>query len=378
MKLIERYIFGQLLGPTIFATLALAGVALLSQGLNLLDLIVDQRQTALVFLRVIALGLPQLVALILPIAVFVAGLVALNRLHTEQEIVVCFASGMSRWRVIAPAVRLATIVALITLVISVFVQPWAQRKVREELFVIRTDLAATLVRVGEFNQASPDLTVYAQRIDQDGRMVNVFIQRRKSDGGSETITAREAVFGKRKEGPALILRDGSSQEFSNKGILNALAFEEQTFDLAPFVKNDERLHYKIGDRYLHELVFPDLRQEWERNNRSKMLAEAHFRLSSPLYVFSFMGLALAAVIGGAFNRLGYTRRIMMYAGLAVVVRVVGFGAQSACDDAPALNVLQYAIPLGAAWFGFAQLFKQKVVRAVGATGDGLTPIGAAA
>ena len=377
MKLIERYIFRQLLGPTIFATLALAGVAVLSQGLDLLDLIVDQRQTALVFVRIIALGLPQLVGLILPVAVFVAALVALNRLHTEQEIVVCFASGMSRWRVIAPVVRLATIVALITLTIALLVQPFTQRAMREALFVVRTDLAATLVREGEFNQASPDLTVYAQRIDRDGRMVNVFIQRQKEDGGTETITAREAVFGKRKEGPALILRDGSSQEFSNKGILNALAFEEQTFDLTPFVKTDERLHYKIGDRYLHELVFPDLRQEWERNNRSKMLAEAHFRLSSPLYVFSFMGLALAAVIGGAFNRLGYTRRIMTYAGLAVVVRVVGFGAQSACDDAPALNVLQYAIPLGAAWFGYSQLFKQKVMRAVGAT-DGLTPIGAAA
>jgi lipopolysaccharide export system permease protein len=169
MKLIERYIFRQLLGPTIFATLALAGVALLSQGLNLLDLIVEQRQTALVFLRVIALGLPQLFALILPIAVFVAALVALNRLHTEQEIVVCFASGMSRWRVIAPAVRLAALAALITLAINLFVQPWAQREVRETLFTVRNDLAATLVREGEFNKAAPGLTVYAQRVEQTGR-----------------------------------------------------------------------------------------------------------------------------------------------------------------------------------------------------------------
>jgi lipopolysaccharide export system permease protein len=288
---------------------------------------------------------------------------------------------MSRWRVISPVVRLATLIALISLGIALFIQPFAQREMREDLFLIRTDLAATLVREGEFNQASKDLTVYAQRIERDGRMTNVFIQRRKSDGGSETITAREAVFGKRPEGPALILRDGSSQEFSNKAILNALAFKEQTFDLTPFVKADEKLHFKIGDRFLHELVFPDLRQEWERNNRSKMLAEAHFRLSSPLYVYAFMGLALAAVIGGPFNRLGYTRRIMLYAAIAAVVRIVGFGAQSACDDAPALNVLQYAIPLGAAWFGFSQLFKQKVVRDVvgvdGRGGDRLTPIGVA-
>jgi lipopolysaccharide export system permease protein len=365
MKLIERYIFRQLLGPTIFATTALAGVALLSQGLNLLDLIVEQRQTALVFLRVIMLGLPQLFALILPIAVFVAALVALNRLHTEQEIVVCFASGMSRWRVIAPAVRLAAIAALLTLAVNLFVQPWAQREVRETLFTVRNDLAATLVREGEFNKAAPGLTVYAQRVDQDGQMKNVFIQRRKANGDSETITAKEAVIARRAEGPALILRDGSSQEFSPKGVLNALTFKEQTFDLAPYVKTDERLFYKIGDRYMHELVFPDLRHDFERNNRSKMLAEAHFRLSGPLYVFTFMGLALAAVIGGPFSRLGYGRRIAAYAG----------------EDVPLLNVLQYAIPLGGAWWGYGQLFKQSVVQEIGgraSRADNLTPIGATA
>lgn len=381
MKLIERYIFRQLLGPTIFATAALAGVALLSQGLNFLDLIVDQRQSALVFLRVIALGLPQLLALVLPIAVFVAALVALNRLHTEQEIVVCFASGMTRWRVISPAVRLSVLAVLLTLAVNLFVQPYCQRRVREELFAVRTDLAAMLVREGEFNQAAPDLTVYAQRVDQDGLLVNVFIQRKTLGGGSETITAREARIAEHKGKPALILQAGSSQEFSDKGVLNALTFREQVFELAPFINTDERLYYKIGDRYMHELVFPDLRHEWERGNRSKMLAEAHFRLSSPLYVFSFMGLALAAVIGGPFSRLGYTRRIATYAAIAAVVRIVGFGAQSACDDTPALNVLQYAIPLAAAWFGFSQLFKQKVVQDIGGpapAAERLTPIGAPA
>ena len=89
MRLIERYLLRQLLGPVVLATLALTGVALLSQSLSGLDLIVNQRQSALVFLKVTLLAMPQLINMILPIALFVAALVALNRLHTEQEIVVC-------------------------------------------------------------------------------------------------------------------------------------------------------------------------------------------------------------------------------------------------------------------------------------------------
>ena len=57
MKLIERYIFRQLLGPTVFATAALVGVALLSQGLDLLDLIVTSARPP-VFLKIIASGCP--------------------------------------------------------------------------------------------------------------------------------------------------------------------------------------------------------------------------------------------------------------------------------------------------------------------------------
>src|SRR4051812_33553925 len=146
MRLIDRYLLRQLLGPTLLATAALTGVALLSQSLSALDLMVNQRQSALVFLQVTLLAMPQLINMVLPIAIFVAALVALNRLHTEQEIVVCFAGGMSRWRVISPAIRLAATIAFIALLSNLFLQPAASRAMREELFQVRTDLASTLVR----------------------------------------------------------------------------------------------------------------------------------------------------------------------------------------------------------------------------------------
>jgi hypothetical protein len=81
--------------------------------------------------------------------------VALNRLHTEQEVVVCFAGGMSRWRVISPAMRLACTIAFLALVTNLFVSPAAYRALRQELFEVRTDLAATLVREGEFSEPAP-------------------------------------------------------------------------------------------------------------------------------------------------------------------------------------------------------------------------------
>ena len=77
MPLIERYIFKQLLGPTILAVMALGAVAVLSQSLSALDILVDQRQSPLIFAKITLLAMPMLISMILPVAVLVAALVAL-------------------------------------------------------------------------------------------------------------------------------------------------------------------------------------------------------------------------------------------------------------------------------------------------------------
>jgi len=362
MRLIDRYLLRQLLGPVVLATLALTGVALLSQTLSGLDLIVNQRQSALVFLKVTLLAMPQLINMVLPIAVFVAALVALNRLHTEQEIVVCFAGGMSRWRVISPAMRLACTVAFVALVMNLWVQPAAYREMRNELFQIRTDLASTLVREGEFTEPAPGLTVYAQGVDGAGNLENLFIHQMKPDGSATTYTAEQGRVARSQGRPVLLMKNGSNQEFSSKGVLNYLTFDEYIFDLTALTSGDELVHYKPSDRYLHELFFPDLQQDWERRNRLDLLAEGHARIATPLYNIAFMAMALSAIIGGGFSRLGYGRRIATMGAVAAVVRIAGFQVQAAAEDEAWLNVLQYLVPLAATALAFRSIFKQRVSR----------------
>ena len=71
MRLIDRYLFGQILGPTLLASAALIGVAILTESLSALDILVDQRQSAFVFVKIVLLAMPQLVVMILPVAVLV-------------------------------------------------------------------------------------------------------------------------------------------------------------------------------------------------------------------------------------------------------------------------------------------------------------------
>jgi len=122
------------------------------------------------------------------------------------------------------------------------------------------------------------------------------------------------------------------------------------------------VHYKPSDRYLHELFFPDLQQDWERRNRLALLAEGHARLATPLYNIAFMALAVAGIIGGGFNRMGYGRRIAVVSAAAAVSRILGFIVQAGCEESAWLNVVQYVIPVATTAFALRSMFRQRVSR----------------
>ncbi|MFN7304163.1 MAG: LPS export ABC transporter permease LptF [Phenylobacterium sp.] len=362
MRLIDRYLFRQFLAPTLWAVVAATGLALLSTSLTQLDLIVAGGQNAAVFLQATALAMPQLINMVLPVSVFVAALITLNRLQTDQELVVCFAGGMSRWRVMAPAFRLAAALTLISLVINLWIQPASHRAMREVLFEVRSNLVSALIREGQFTQPAAGLTVYAQSVERSGEIRNLFIHRAKDDGGATTYTADSGRLVIQDGAPILRLFRGSTQEISPEGVLNYLTFEDYPFELNEFLRSEERIHYKPSDRFLRELLFPDLTQDWEMRNHLKLLAEGHARLATPLYNLAFMGLAVWAILGGAFSRLGYGRRIALAGGVAAVVRILGFVAVSASETASWMNILQYLIPALATVWALGAVFRGQISR----------------
>jgi lipopolysaccharide export system permease protein len=193
-------------------------------------------------------------------------------------------------------------------------------------------------------------------------MHNLFIHQTKQDGTATTYIANSGRTANRHGKSVLVLRDGSTQEFSPRGVLNYLTFLQYDFELGSLSNPEEMVHYKPSDRYLHELLFPDLQQSWEQRNRKSLMAEGHARIATPLYNIAFMAMALSAIIGGGFSRLGYARRIATFCAIAAVVRILGFVAQSASEANVWMNLVQYAIPVGATAAALRGIFRQRVSR----------------
>lgn len=344
MTKVQSYLFYEVLRAVAIIVGGLALLALLAQGLSRTDLILENRQSALTYFYIVMLGAPQIIALLTPLALFVAGVWALNRIHKDSEIVVAQAAGMTRWQIASPIMRLAVLCAIAHLGVNLWVQPLAQRTMRETVAVARADLAAALIRPGQFTTNGERLTFYA-REQVGGELRGVLISDMTDPQYPTDILARSAALVEVDDHPTLLLRDAISMQLDDNQQLSILEFAQYPFDLSDYMKEDSDLALKASDKFLHELFFVDRTNYFEMKDADTLLAEANTRLSSPLLNIVMALIAVVAVLGGDFSRKGYGKRIAIASAGAITVLIVQLAAQSAAADDPAMNALQWVLPI---------------------------------
>jgi lipopolysaccharide export system permease protein len=79
--------------------------------------------------------------------------------------------------------------------------------------------------------------------------------------------------------------------------------------------------------------------------RGVYLAEAHNRLSAPLYCIAFALIALAATTKGRMARTSYALRLSGAALMGATLRLVGYAAQGLAARSPEFNFVLYLLPL---------------------------------
>jgi lipopolysaccharide export system permease protein len=298
----------------------------------------------LIYLWVSVLAAPQIISLLMPIALFGATAAALNVSHRENEIVVAQASGMSNWQIASPVLRLATLAAILHLGLNLWIQPAAYRELRETITQASTDLVSSMVREGVFMSTPDGLTTYAREVVGQ-EMRDLIIHDNRNPKEAQTWVAKTGFIAENEGIPSIAMNDGHVQQLDENGSLLMGTFTQTSFDLAPFVNDQKAVILKESDRYLPELFFPDMTNYYDNANRERLLAEGHARISAPLLNIAMALLAIYAVLGGDFSRRGYATRIGLAFAGAVALRLAAFGAVSAGQDDPALNVLQYALPI---------------------------------
>ena len=342
MSGIPAYIFRQIGGPLLFFTFVLTGVVWLSQSLRMLDLVINQSQSAATYIYLTLLALPSLMALILPFALFCAVLYALNRLYTESELVVIWAAGFSRWAVAGPVLLVALLTTVVAYLFNLYFMPAGMREMKDRVFEIRADLVNTFVREGAFTSPVDGLTVYVGERN-GGQITGILVHDARNPKSVATYMAQRGTLATTPQGPRLIMDNGNVQWLEGgEGRLKILNFEKYTFDLGQFDKQRDTTTREASERYLDELLNPE--STLTPGQRNKYFAEAHNRLSAPLYCIVFALIAVAALVGGNFNRRGYGGRIALSMLAVLAARLPGIALQRLVDANPKVAFVMYLWP----------------------------------
>jgi lipopolysaccharide export system permease protein len=346
LRRLPLYILSQLLGPVAILTLLLTSVVWLVNSLQFLDLVINRGQSALTFLYLILLVLPALLAIIVPLAFFFATLVTLQRLQGDSELVVMASAGYSLRQLAMPVLSCAAIVMVLTYACVLYLAPAGQRALRDKVMDIRADMAGALLNEGDFNTSQQGLTIFIRQLSNKGEIKGILVHDSRDRAHPVTYIAEKGILAQTPAGTRLIMVDGTIETGAQGGRqLQVLHFEGYTFNLDQFTGPTQNTLRKSQERYLSELLWPQETQGLTQRLRDQFFAEAHNRISQPLYCLAFALIAMAAVLRGRRQRGKVAMRLTIASLAAAGLRIAGYGVMGLTQRNPPLVVLFYLLPV---------------------------------
>lgn len=354
----DRYMLSQLLLLFGFFALVLVALFWINRAVVLFDRLIGDGQSALVFLEFTALGLPKLIATVLPIAAFAGAVYVTNRMSSESEMTVLQATGTSPWRLARPVFVYGLVVALMMSILSHFLVPMAQAQLNQRETEISKNVTAGLLKEGQFLHPTRNVTFYTRMIDSDGVLHDVFLSDRRNVTEGVIYTAAEAYLVRNGEGTTLIMVDGLAQRLEKQtNRLSTAKFRDFSFDISSLVNKPTD-----GALLVPNMTTPSLLGDWEDVSARSgdpvgvIAEEVHGRFAQALFCIVAALVGFSVLLIGSFSRFGVWREIVIAFGLLITIDGIRGTLVSAVRDDASLWPLMYlpsaigaALAIGALW-----------------------------
>ncbi len=324
-KLLDRYIFGELLSPFSLSLGTLCFVMLTKELLRLVELLVSKGVGLLAVLKVFAHLLPSFLVLTLPIAGIIASITAFGRLSLDKELVAMRAAGLSLLRLTQPVLLFALLVFGLTLWLAQWGQPWSSVNLKKvALNLLRDQLVLALER-GSFNEPIPKMTIYVSDKGAEASAGGIFISDERNPDDPRIIIARQYQ----------VLIDGANDQVALRlqdGVIHSKPDEIDQYQLASFSSYDLKLslnqsgYGSTEDRPTYDQLIARLNQsQWRDPSALRRMMEYYKDLAFP--TASLILCILGVPVGIVSKRSG---RIGGFA-VGVLVIIVYYMLNVACE-----------------------------------------------
>lgn len=300
VRILQRYLFREVLQAWIAVTLVLLIILLSNQLASVLSRAANGDITRNVVAVLLWLASIQQLLLLLPIGLFLAIMLALGRLYHESEMAAMQACGVGDDRVFKPVLVLSVFAALILAGLAFVVVPDTAKQIqsiRDE--ALRQARFASL-QPGKFTRLSGgNIAFYAERVDRQGILHNVYAEQREGDKLQVMQSARAEQLGVGTAEQTFVLYDGERYEgVPGDAQFRIIRFVEMRIPI--------RLPQVAGSRVNAEMK--STYELWASRDLADR-AELHTRIASPVMVLmlSFLAVPMARLRPrqGRYARFGH-------------------------------------------------------------------------
>ncbi len=317
--IISRHLLGQIFMAVTLLTCILLFTAWLTQSLRYLELIANNGISVTQFLQIIAFLLPSLIVVILPVCCLIATVSVIQRLISENEIVIYQSSGLSPFQIARPFLFVGILLSGFIIWMSNSIAPESADKFMNLKNGIAKEFSAGLLRNGTFSKFN-GLTIYVQDHLEGDKLHNVFIYKTETDGSHVSIFAQNGEIITKNGRIFLDLFNGCRQIYTQKIEENkSFFFQQLLYDLeilqptTPSIITDSAFS-------LIQLLVPS--EKLPDNQRHKMIAEAHRRLIGSYLTFFFMLHGVTILLTSQYRRGGGNKIAFFTVASGVLLQII--------------------------------------------------------
>lgn len=305
MRILRRYVLGELVTPFLLSLLFFTIIFLVGSLVKLADLLVNKGVGLFDLLKILILLIPKLLSFTLPTSALTAILLVFGGFAQNNEITAMKASGVNLFSVMLPVLLVSFLLSLASLFTNDQIQSRAQFAYRQAVRDLLLKRPMAYLEAGKFIKDFQDHIILAQRVEGN-RLHEITIYQPQGKGkATRTIIAEWGEILSLKDEKTLTLKlyNGTSDEPNpdNPSVFYKLNFK--TFELPPIHlgrEDPKKAGKKVKDMSLDEILYglrrkPDVRDNPDLQREYK--AELHKKISFSFapFVFAMVGLPLAVI-----------------------------------------------------------------------------------
>lgn len=297
IKIINRYIFGEILSPFFISLFFLTFVFLMTRIPEITNMVVNYNADLSAILLMVGYTLPRFLEFTLPMSVMIAILLTFMRMSGENEIVALKGAGTSLYKLLPPVLVFCLMGTLLTMWVTVVGVSWGKLSMKEKSVELARTSIDLALQERQFNSQLKDIMIYVSHVNMKTKeLKDVFIEDRRAKGVTSISTAPSGKLIRQENESIYTIR-------LYKGMINQVNSDDNSvstiqfghydinIDLAAMHKGEKTIRKDFDELSLAELRHMIRKGIPDKVRMSEALMVFHEKFSIP---FACLSLGLLA------------------------------------------------------------------------------------